>query len=405
MNVARLGRALIAVAVFLFAVSAAIYFGRQYSQRGQVDRNNVFCLACLENHYYRTKAFKWETEPNYDSWQELIYLPADLGISERAMLIKMLTNFSNVAAQTRFKSEPLAAWADQFYRAWGRNRPNLKIRLPYFARIENHQPSWPSEPEHDLFGAVASAPINKEIFGLILIAPTQTEFDATLSLAHSLFLLFDPAARTLQDQLKPILLEHWLNFRAYIAEIELWHLFNRYFESTKLSYYHYHKYPGLWQQLKDKNYFGVFAWMIERAAEENHFTDVRYFEVLPALQGKMPVQSLAAKNTAAKSFVDLFNLEVSPFSAISWPQFFSPDTPFDGLLLATRLRRHENKKENFLSDLLAQMNEFIKKKDPNFHNERADIVFSRFYEILGADGVLLPERLSEKINPNIRGEF
>ncbi len=400
MNIAKVGKSLVAVAIFLFALASAIYFGKKYSQRGQIDKNNVFCLACLENQYYKTKTWKWDTDPNFDQWQQLVYIPADVAISERALLAKILTNFSNVAVQERFKSDPLAQWADQFFRAWGRSRPQLKIRIPYFARIENKIPDWPSEPEQDFFGAaISSSATDEEPYALILISPTQTEFDATLSIAHGLFRLFDPAAKSNQLDYSPELKNYWLEFRGFLCEIELWHLFNRFFETPSLSYYHYQNYPQFWQQIRNKNYFDIFNWVVTRNLKSPPLQTISVFQVLPMLQGKMPVQRIDAKFDAATI------LEI--FANLSWFKYLSQDSPYDGLLFAAKLNRQSENStaKTAMTRLLSSMQELIKKNDGNFHSDDPQIIFSRFHEALETHGVTLPKTLGEHFNFNVRGEF
>lgn len=397
MNIANLGKSLIAVAIFLFALATAIYFGNRYSQRGQIDKDSVFCLACLETQYYKTKTWKWESEPDYKKWQQLVYIPADVSMSERALLAKILTNFSNVAVQERFQSEPLAPWADQFFRAWGRARPKLKIRIPYFARIENGKPDWPSEPEQDFFGAVVS---DSSANALILISPTQTEFDATLSIVHALFRLFDPANTAEQLDFSPELKNYWLDFRAFICEVELWHLFKRFFESQTLSYYHYQNYSQFWQQIRDGNYFDFFAWTVARSTKSRPLQAVSVFQVLPALQGKMPVQKVDAN----------FEIGTLPeiFSHISGFKYLNKDSSYDGVLFAANLAKnasaHKSKDET-LKSLISSMKELVTTRDKNFTSEDPKVIFVKFYEILGEHGVALPKTFAEDFNSNVRGEF
>ncbi|OQW50855.1 MAG: hypothetical protein A4S09_11045 [Proteobacteria bacterium SG_bin7] len=399
MNIAKLGKTLIAIAIFLFTVSSAIYFGKKYSQRGQIDKNNVFCLACLEGHYYKTKTWKYPLDLNFAKWSELVFIPSEVSISERALLAKILTNFSNVAAQERFRSEPLAQWADRFFRAWGRTRPQLKIRIPYFARIQNSLPDWPSEPQRDFFGAVLSGP-STDPHALILVSSTQTEFDATLSVAHGLFRLFDPAGASTQLDFSPELKNYWLEFRAFICEIELWHLFNRFFEPPTLSYYHYQTYPQLWQKIKNKNYLDIFNWVIEKNLKSIPLQNISAFQVLPLAQGKMQVEKMEAN----------FEIATIPeaLAQFSWFKYLKLESPYEGILLAIHFSnesQNSQPKDATLFHLTRAMKEFIFKSDKNFNSDDPQVIFSKFHEYLGENGVTLPKTLTENFNFNVRGEF
>jgi hypothetical protein len=226
--------------------------------------------------------------------------------------------------------------------------------------------------------------------------PTQTEFDATLTVAHALFRLFDPAHAYRDLDFSRELKNHWLEFRAYLVEITLWHLFNRYFESADLSYYHFQNYPLFWQQIQDGNYYQIWRWMIERSTKNSRIAVVEdsYFYVLPPLQGKMPVEPSPLLTAGGSEVFERM-----------WNEILKKGPVYDGILVGAKILETKADKQNILERLNSDMKTYLATMNPNFHNDNPEVVFKLFYEALGKNGVTLPEELNQEMNPFIRGEF
>lgn len=393
----------------LFVISGSIFLSRN-QDNGRIGNEDVFCLACLESHYYKTKTFDFKTPPNWSNYNQLVYIPADLGISERSLLIKILHTFASTVNNDKTKNNSLAPLAAQFFSTWGKFRPQIKLRLPYFATFENNQPKWPTPPIPSYFGSVLSWRTDNSPFALLLLSPVQTEMDVTLSLAHALFRLFDPFIKTDRFPKTPLLANYWAEYRALLLELHLWKLFSILVEPNKISQYRFAEYKRLEQFLDNKDYYSIYIWMVNHKNDFFHTTHTDVWLAQPTFKNKTPLELVKnitppATEGSSNIFSDLFPQANQTLGAFKWTQFFSKDSPYDGLLIGVDIKQEASPSTELILKLNQEMIAYIKQQNPNYHNDITKQVFEEFVNSIGIEAISLPQNLADEMNLDIKGDF
>ncbi|MDZ4660451.1 MAG: hypothetical protein SGJ18_02410 [Pseudomonadota bacterium] len=258
----RFKRRLLLVFSFVFAGAIAYGIFSLSPKTGKLTPQEYFCPACLEGFILKSTTFEVPKEIQFIEDSLFLYIPAQLDLAEKAMILSVLQNLSQmgVGNQSEF-----ALLGTRLFEAWGKSRLNIKIRLAEHGIYHPQRGiQWPRINAWPFvyFSSLQTFTLQDETMAFVLIHPMQTEFDVFLSLAHQLFYLFDPVDYSTINN--PHLQQTLRTFRALLVELHLYGIYKERFPNKKVSQYRARVFQKLLKKANKRDYAPLFEWVLEQ---------------------------------------------------------------------------------------------------------------------------------------------